>query len=55
MATDLSLDPFEDEPTERFLLQTCPLCRGVTLVSLAEAEVTCDACKASFAVAPLTT
>ncbi len=54
MATDLSLDPSEDEPTERFSWQTCPHCGNVTLVSLGEAEVTCDACE-SFAVAPLTT
>ena len=51
--TDPSPDLSEAEPTERFALQKCPRCAGVTAVSLGLATSACVLCGEPIEVAPL--
>jgi hypothetical protein len=43
----------DDEPTERFALQRCPACEGVTAVPLFLATSQCEICLYELDVAPL--
>jgi hypothetical protein len=43
----------DDDPTERFTLQRCPSCEGVTAVPLFLATSHCEICLYELEVAPL--
>jgi hypothetical protein len=51
MAPDIDRD--DDDPTERFALQTCPHCWGLTPVPLCFAMSACAICGDRIEVAPL--
>ena len=42
-----------DEPTERFAVQRCPACQGLTAVPLCLATSHCEICLYALDVAPL--
>ncbi len=42
-----------EDPTERFALQRCPNCDGITSVPLSLAKSRCEICLCTLAVAPL--